>query len=61
MLIPYPNEEWLAMTSDEDIIFFVYCDTIFGEDGDSAIVLPKLMREVGKSSQESAAKAVCDR
>ena len=38
VFVLYPDEERLAMTGDEDIGFFVKCDTIFGEDEDSAIV-----------------------
>ena len=60
VFVPYPDDERLAMTGDEDIGFFVNCDVIFGEDGDSATVshFAALMREVGKSSKESAVEAI---
>ena len=51
------------MTGDEDVGFFVNHGTIFGEDGDSAIIccFVNTMREVGKSSKESAVEAFCER
>ena len=38
VFVPYPDDERLAMTSEEDIGFFVNCDAIFCEDGDRAII-----------------------
>ena len=32
------NEEWLSFARDEDIIFFVYRNPVFGEDGNGAVI-----------------------
>ena len=38
LFIANPNEERFAVAGDEHVLFFVYRDSIFGEDGDGAIV-----------------------
>ena len=38
LVIPYSNEYRIPFAPDEYICFFVYSDSGFGEDGDSAVV-----------------------
>ena len=35
MLITHTYEERIALTCDQDVLFFVHCDAILGDDGDS--------------------------
>jgi hypothetical protein len=38
MLIPGPNQNGFTSTGDEDILFMVDRDTLFGENGNSVVV-----------------------
>ena len=38
MLIPYTNQNGFTPTGDEDIVFMVDGDAIFGKDGNSVVV-----------------------
>jgi hypothetical protein len=61
--ITYANENGVTLTGDEDILFVVDDDSVFGENGDFPVlaILPTLMKEVGKSSNESAVEALVKR
>ena len=56
MFVAGANEEGLAMASDENVGVFMDGYTGLSEDGSSQ-VLPTLMRDCGKSSNESARAA----